>query len=81
MEKIIAEIAVPALGNTFDFELPAQNSGRETAEDVAAVLMRIHPDLRVENPELYDMLNGRCLNGYPSLAAAGVHDGSRLMLV
>ena len=81
MEKIIAEISVPALGSTFEFELPAQNAGKETAEDVAAVLMRINPDLRLEMPELYDMANGQCLNDEPSLAAAGVRDGSRLMLV
>lgn len=81
MEKIIAEIAAPALGVLFDFELPAQNGGQETAADIAAVLMRLNPDLRVESPELYDMASGRCLNNCASLAAAGVRDGSRLMLV
>lgn len=80
MEKIIVEISVPALGRTFDFELPAQNGGRETAEDVAAILSRINPELRMETPELYDTANGLCLNGRPSLSAAGVRDGSRLML-
>lgn len=81
MEKIIVEIVTPALGGVHDFELPAQNPGQETAEDVAMVLRRLYPDLLFDAPELYDMSSGACLNQQASLAAAGVQDGSRLMLI
>lgn len=81
MEKVIVDIQVPALGRSFDFELPAQNGGRETADQLAAVLRYVHPRLVLENVELFEMESGRSLDSVPSLAAAGIRDGSRLMLI
>lgn len=81
MEKIIVEITVPILGRTYDFELPAQKSGLETAEDIAAILLRLNEDLKFSTPALYDINNGQCLHTLQSLAELGIRDGSHLMLV
>lgn len=80
MEKIIVEVHVPALGRSFDFELPAQNGGRETADQLVAILCYVHPNLVMQDAELYNLESGASLDAERSLAAAGVHDSSRLML-
>ncbi|HNW87242.1 MAG TPA: hypothetical protein PKJ47_09920 [Candidatus Limiplasma sp.] len=81
MEKIIVEVIVPALGRSFDFEFPAQSTGREAADSSAELLCKLNPSLSFLQPELYDAGNGFPLTGQPSLAAAGIRDGSQLMLI
>lgn len=81
MEKIIVEIVVPALGRSFDFELPAQSSGRDATIQTAKILQQLNPSLNFLQPELYDIETGVTLTDHAMLAASGVRDGSRLMLV
>lgn len=81
MEKIIVEVQVPALGRSFDFELPAQNGGRETADQLVAILRHVYPSLVMEQAELFDAHSGVSLDKTLSLAAVNIKDGSQLMLV
>ena len=80
MEKIIVEIVVPALGRSFDFELPAQSSGKDVTTHSAMILQKLNPGLNFQQPELYDIETGTILTDQAMLAASGVRDGSRLML-
>lgn len=81
MENVIVEIAIPALGQSFDFMVPAQNGAPETIEELTRILTCLHPELQFDAPELYDLDQRLLLNAERSLALAGIHDGSKLILI
>ena len=83
METMIVEISVPAINETFDFQLPASGMVRDVTTEVARILEETQPGLTFdpESPMLCHLVDGRILSPNDTLAAAGVYDGVRLMLL
>ncbi len=83
MEKIIVELSLPSTGATYDFELPAQNRVSETTQDLVSILEKVAASVgfHADQPMLLDLDRHILLNGSQYLSDAGIHDGSRLMLV
>ena len=83
METMIAEISVPAISKVFDFQLPASGIVRDVIREILNILEQTEfcAAFDREYPMLCHVDDGRVLNLDDSLAAAGVYDGVRLMLL
>lgn len=83
METMIAEITVPAISKTFDFQLPASGIVRDIIKEIVYILEQTEACAVFD--ETYPMLchvdDGRILNPGDTLAEAGVFDGNRLLLL
>lgn len=83
METLIAEIAVPAISKTFDFQLPSFGIVRDVIQEIIYILEQTEACAIFD--EVYPMLchvdDGRILDPDSTLAEAGVFDGNRLLLL
>ena len=83
METMIAEIIVPAVSKSFDFQLPAAGVVRDITAEIIRILEQTERCAVFDRdyPMLCHVDDGRILNPADTLAAAGVFDGVRLMLI
>lgn len=83
METMIVEISVPAINRTFDFQLPAGSLVQDAITETINILEQTQLGLIFDRqfPLLCHLDDGRILNYDDTLAAAGVYDGVRLMLL
>lgn len=83
METMIVEIQVPATSRTYDFQLPAGGIVREIIREIVNILEQTESCAAFDRdyPMLCHVDDGRILNPDDTMAAAGVYDGVRLMLI
>lgn len=83
METMIVEINVPAINQSFDFQMPASGVVRDVIQEIVRILELTQLGL-VFDPD-YPMMchldDGRILELDDTLASAGVYDGVQLMLL
>lgn len=83
MEMVIVEIAVPAIGEKFDFKLPTSVKIREIIPELARILEMTKGNVQfdVDSAILCDLDHARVLN--PNLTAANqqITDGTCLQLL
>lgn len=83
METMIVEVNVPAINQNFDFQMPASGVVRDVTREMIRILEVTQPGLAFDSqdPMLCHLDDGRILEPSDTLAAAGVYDGVRLMLL
>ena len=83
METMIAEISVPAISKTFDFQLPSFGIVRDVIQEIMYILEQTEACavFDKEYPMLCHVDDGRILDPGDTLAEAGVFDGNRLLLL
>lgn len=83
METMIAEILIPAISKTFDFQLPSFGVVRDVIREIIYILEQTEACAVFdgEYPMLCHVDDGRILNPGDTLAEAGVFDGNRLLLL
>ena len=83
METMIVEIYIPAVNQSFDFQLPASGLVGDVTLEMIRILEQTQPGLAFDrnNPIICHLDDGRILNPGDPLASAGVYDGVRLMLL
>lgn len=83
METLIAEISVPGISKTFDFQLPSFGIVQDVIQEIIYILEQTESCAVFD--EAYPMLchvdDGRILDPADTLAEAGVFDGNRLLLL
>ena len=83
METIIVEIFVPAISESFDFQLPAAGRVYDVIREIAYVLTATQQNITFDeqHPMLCDLDRGLILKNDAFIAETQIHDGTRLMLV
>ena len=82
MQSIIVEVYVPATSASFDFRLPATARVGETIEEMIRILEATQQNLLFNKaqPILFDRERA-VLKNWETVGAAGLRDGSKLLLV
>ena len=81
---ILVDIYVPVIDETFDFQLDENIFAGSIIDEVVAILgKKMKNDLAADASgfELYGMEREEKINRESTLFAAGIRDGSRLMLL
>ena len=83
MDRIIVEVWVPAIDNSFDFEVPAQMTVEEFLQAAIPILEASTQNVRFDDkvPLLCDQEANRILEGHQYLSDAGIRDAHRLMIL
>ena len=83
MQSIIVEVYVPATSASFDFRLPATARVGETIEEMIRILEATQQNLLFNKaqPILFDRERGAVLKNWETVGAAGLRDGSKLLLI
>lgn len=80
--KILLEICLPMEERAFDVRLPRQIKVAQAAGMLVEFLKRQDGEyIPTDESVLCDMENGRILDSNAFIDAAGLHNGSRVMLV
>ena len=83
METMIVEIFIPAISGSFDFQVPSAGLVGEMISEIVEILEQTQPGLTFDRdyPMLCHLSDRRILQPDDTLAAAGVYDGVKLMLI
>ena len=83
MDTIIVEICIAVTGRVVDFVLPAHVPVRALLNDIIALVEQAFAHIAVddEQPLLYDRDRAALIPPEMTLAQAGIHDSSQLLLL
>ena len=83
METVIVEIIVPATNRIYDFALPAKGRVQESIESIIDTLEYTENNITFDRecPMLCDVERKTVMQAGMTILEAGIHDGSRLMLL
>ena len=83
MESVIVEVYIPATSASYDFRLPSSGIIRDVINEVIRVLETTQQNLEFDRaqPILCDRERELVLDYRDTVAEAGLHDGSKLILV
>ncbi|MDR1600498.1 MAG: hypothetical protein LBS11_11630 [Oscillospiraceae bacterium] len=83
MERVTAEVFIPATGSLFDFQLPVDGIISEMALQMARSLEAARHNIAfdMESLTLFDRDTRKALPGGATVAQCGIMDGWRLTLL
>lgn len=83
METVIVELTISATGDKVDFMLPAHVPLEQFLGEMIRKLEQYMPSVMIdkEHPVVYNQETSKVINHDHTLAASGIQDGSRLVLV
>lgn len=81
-DKILLEVCLPAVGKSFDVRIPRQLKIAQATAMLAEFFKRQNEEfIPTKESVLCDMESGRALDFNAFIDTAGLHNGSKVMLI